>query len=82
MNYHKEDLERKLLEIYPELKRVGVSVELEFDHKRDSWILSFTRGHFKKHAFLHQKDAEACMEGRMCMYLWGIVDQYVQEIEK
>ena len=82
MDYHKEDLQRKLLDIYPELKRVGVSVELEFDDKRDSWILSFTRGNFKKHAFLHQKDARACMDDNMCLYLWGIVDQYVKEIEK
>lgn len=81
MDYHKEELKRRLLDIYPDLKRVGVSVELQLDDKRDSWILSFTKGHFRKHAFLHQKDAQACMEGNMCIYLWGIVEQYIKETE-
>ena len=81
MEYHKEDLKRKLFDIYPELKRVGLSVELECDDIRDSWMLSFTKGHFQKHAFLHKNDAQACMEGNMCIYLWGIVDQYLKEIE-
>ena len=81
MNVHTEDLKKKLFDIYPELTRAGVSLELEYDDTRDSWILSFTKGGFTKHAFLHQEDARACMEGNRCLYLWGIVDQYIKEME-
>jgi hypothetical protein len=81
MSYTKEDLEAKLLAIYPDIKKYDLSLDLEYDESRGSWILSFAKGNYRRHAFLHRTDADACMEGNMCTYLWALIDQYLKDLE-
>ena len=81
MSYTKAGLKKKLLEIYPEITKYGLSTELEFDEERDAWIVSFSKGNHNRHAFLDKKDADACIEGNACIYLAILIAQYIKDLE-
>jgi hypothetical protein len=81
MAYEKADLEKKLYEIYPEIKRFGLSLDLDFDKGKDAWVVSFVKGSHKRHAFLDKKDADSCVEGKSCIYLGMLIAQYIKDLE-
>lgn len=81
MGYSEVDLEKKLLEMYPEITNFGLSLGFEFDEEKDAWVVSFEKGDHKRHAFLDKKDADSCIEGNMCIYLGVLIAQYIKDLE-
>jgi hypothetical protein len=81
MSYTKEDLKRKLLEMYPEISTYGLVVGLEFDEGKEAWVVSFSKGEHRRHAFLDKKDADSCIEGNACIYLGILIAQYIKDLE-
>lgn len=81
MSYTKMDLTEKLLEMYPEIKASGLALSLEFDKEKDAWVVSFEKGAHRRHAFLDKKDADSCIEGKMCVYLGMLIAQYIKDME-
>jgi hypothetical protein len=81
MSYTKEDLKEKLLEMYPEITKFGLSLGLAFDEGKDAWVVSFQKGNQKRHAFLDKKDADACIDGNACIYLGMLIAQYIKDLE-
>ena len=81
MSYTKEDLKKKLLEMYPEITTYGLSTELEFDNDKNAWVVSFSKGKANRHAYLDKGDADACMEGNACIYLGILIAQYIKDLE-
>jgi hypothetical protein len=76
MEYTKEDLEKKIIEIHPEIAKKGLSLDLKFEADRNAWIIGFAKGDKSRYAFLDKRDADECMAGKKCIYLWGLIDQY------
>jgi len=81
MSNGKEELKAKLLEMYPEISRYGLSVDLDFDDVKKAWVVSFSKGDVKRHAFLDKQDADACLEGQACVYLGVLIAQYIKDME-
>lgn len=81
MSYTKEDLKKKLLEMYPEISTYGLSTSLDFDKGKNAWVVSFEKGEHTRHAFLDKKDADACIEGNACIYLGVLIAQYIKDLE-
>ena len=81
MSYTKEDLKRKLLEMYPEISTYDLSMGLEFDEGKEAWVVSFSKGEHRRHAFLDKKDADSCIEGNACIYLGILIAQYIKDLE-
>ena len=81
MGYTKDDLKKKLLEMYPEIKIYGLSVGLEFDEEKNAWVVTFSKGDKTRHAFLDKKDADACIDGNACIYLGVLIAQYIKDLE-
>lgn len=81
MSYAKEDLRKKLLEMYPEIEAFGLALSLEFDKGKDAWVVSFEKGAHRRHAFLDKKDADSCIEGNSCIYLGMLIAQYIKDLE-
>ena len=81
MGYTEADLKEKLYEMYPEIKKFGLSLSLEFDTEKDAWVVSFVKGDLKRHAFLDKKDADSCIEGESCIYLGMLIAQYIKALE-
>jgi len=82
MGYTQVALEDRILAMYPELERNGIAVSLEFDKKKDAWVVHFTKGSHKRYAFLDKKDADSCMDGQSCIYMGTLISQYVKDLEK
>ncbi len=81
MSYTKEDLKKKLLEMYPEITNYGLATELDFDEEKEAWVVSFSKGEHRRHAFLDKKDADSCIEGNACIYLGILIAQYIKDLE-
>ena len=81
MSYTKEDLKKKLLDMYPEIDTYGLSTKLEFDEGKEAWVVSFSKGEHRRHAFLDKKDADSCIEGNACIYLGLLIAQYIKDLE-
>ena len=82
MSYTKADLEAKLLGLYPEIKKYGLSMGLDFDEEKNAWMVSFEKENHKRHAILDKADADACIDGNVCIYLGMLITQYVKDLEE
>jgi len=82
MGYSEADLKKKLLDLYPEITKYGLSLSLSFDQEKDAWIVSFEKESHKRHAILDKKDADACLDGNVCIYLGMLITQYIKDLEE
>jgi hypothetical protein len=82
MSYTKEDLKNKLLEMYPEISKYGLSLNLVLDEDKDAWVVTFRKQSHQRHAFLDKQDADACMDGNACIYLGVLITQYIKDLEE
>ncbi len=82
MSYSEADLEQKLLDMYPEITKYGLSLSLSFDQEMNAWIVSFEKETHKRHAILDKKDADACLDGNVCIYLGMLITQYIKDLEE
>jgi len=44
MSYSNEELQEKLIDMYPEILSYGLKVGLQFDEAKSAWVVSFTKG--------------------------------------
>jgi hypothetical protein len=82
MSYTEADLKGKLEEMYPEIAKYGLTLSLKFDEGMQAWIVSFAKQDHKRHAILDKTDADACMEGNVCIYLGVLITQYIKDLEE
>jgi hypothetical protein len=81
MAYTPEDLNKKLLEMYPEISKSDLSMTLIFDNQRNAWVITLEKAGHVRHAFLDEKDAAECIEGNKCVYLGMLIPQYIRALE-
>lgn len=82
MGYTQVSLENKLLQLYPEIQKNQLNLSLNFDEMRNAWVVCLEKGGHSRYAFLDKKDADDCMEGRQCLYLGALIDQYIMDLER
>lgn len=82
MAYTKDDLRSKLLQMYPEIEKYGLSLSLALDEEKNAWIVTFEKETHQRHAILDKKDADACMDGNVCIYLGMLITQYIRAIQE
>ena len=82
MTYTNVALRDKVLEMYPEIKDHNFSVGLDFDERKDAYILTFKRGTHVLTTHLEKKDADECMNGIKCVYLGFQVAQFIKNFEE
>jgi len=85
MGYTIVALKEKILEMYPEITKYGISVELEFSEEKDAYIVHFKHERGKdKHELtthLEKNDADECMNNIKCVYLGIKVAQFIKNFE-
>ncbi len=75
-------LKDKILEMYPEIKEHNFSVGMDFDERKNAYILTFRRGAEVLTTHLEKKDADDCMNGIKCVYLGVQVAQFIKNFEE
>jgi hypothetical protein len=81
MGYNKVALENKILEMYPEIAKHGISVGLVFDEQKNAYIVKFTKDKHELTTHLEKKDADDCINNVKCVYLGVQVQQFIKNFE-
>ena len=81
MEHQAEELKTKLKEIYPEIGRHNLDLDVEYKPEKEYWVVKLERGDFKLHTFLDKKDADACLEGAQCIYLGVQISEFVSNFK-
>jgi hypothetical protein len=81
MGYTNEALKEKIMEMYPEIKRHGISVNLDFDKEKNAYIVKFSKDEYVLTTHLEKKDADDCMNGIKCVYLGVQIGQFIKNFE-
>ena len=82
MTYTQDDLVDKILEMYPEIRKHGLFVDLTFDNEKNAWIIKLHRNGKKLTTYLDKKDADECMNNVKCVYLGVQVEQFIRNFEE
>jgi hypothetical protein len=67
--YDKNELCKKIIELYPDIGECGIDVNVDYDAEQKTWVVDLKKDHHKLKTFLEDNDAELCMEGRQCVSL-------------
>lgn len=81
MGYTKVALEDKILEMYPEITKQGISVSLNFDETKNVYVVIFRKGKHELTTHLEKKDADDCMNNVKCVYLGVQIGQFIKNFE-
>ncbi len=82
MGYTIVALKDKILEMYPELQRYSITVNLTFDEQKDAYIVQFKKDGHELTTHLEKKDADECMNGIKCVYLGVQIGQFIKNFEE
>ena len=82
MGYTDVALKEKILEMYPEISKHGISVGLAFNEEKSAYILTFRKDRHELTTHLEKKDADECMDGIKCVYLGVQVGQFIKNFEE
>jgi len=80
-NENKERLLAGIRSVHPELQRLGVDLDADYDREQQIWVVSMKKGSRMVRAYLEPADADSCMNGRQCVTLGIEVAQLRVELE-
>lgn len=75
-------LKEKILEMYPEIEKHGISVGLTFDEEKNAYIIKFKKDKHELATHLEKKDADECTNNIKCVYLGIQVGQFIKNFEE
>jgi hypothetical protein len=81
MGYTNVALKDKIMEMYPEISKHGISVGLDFDKVKHAYIVKFKKDKHELTTHLEKRDADDCMDGIKCVYLGVQVGQFIKNFE-
>lgn len=78
MTVDAQALKDKILEIYPELNKNQLEMNVSFDSDKGCWIINLAKGPDSLSTHLEAKDAEQCLEGEKCVYLGHQISEFIE----
>jgi hypothetical protein len=81
MGYTNVALEDKIIEMYPDISKNGISVGLDFNKSKNAYIVTFKKGEHELTTHLEKKDADECMDGIKCVYLGVQIGQFIKNFD-
>jgi hypothetical protein len=66
MGYTQVALEDKILEMYPDITKLGISPRIKFDDEKNVWFVKLRKGNKEFDVCLEKEDADACMDNKYC----------------
>lgn len=82
MGYTIVALKEKIMEMYPEIEKHGISVGLTFDEGKNAYIVKFEKEGQELTTHLEKKDADDCMNNIKCVYLGIQIEQFIKNFEE
>jgi len=72
------ELAGKIREMYPEIDKWSIGLDLKFDRETDAWLITFTKGEHALTTHLDRQDAENCLKGVECVHFGVQVGRFVK----
>lgn len=82
MSYTDEALRKKILDMYPDIIKHGISLGLDFSKEKNAYIVRFRKGAHELTTHLEKKDADECMNDIKCVYLGVQIGQFIRNFEE
>ena len=65
----KAEICQKIREIYPDIGKCGIDIDVDFDETSQRWVVDLKKGSRRMKTFLEEGDAKFCLQGRQCVSL-------------
>ena len=82
MGYTIVGLKEKILEMYPEIPKLGVVSTLTFDDEKKTYVLKLQKGQQELSTYIDKVDADKCMDGHVCVSLGVQVRQFLENFKE
>ncbi len=79
---NKEELYKKIQEIYPDIGQCGINLDVTYDEEKKAWVVNLERKGKRLSHYLDEEDIKACMEGRQCVALGIQVGELKRDVEE
>ncbi len=80
--HDRKELCEKIRSLYPAIGECGIDVDVIYDERKQAYIVDLKQGKQQLRTYLEPMDADACMEGRQCLYLGTQIAQLVANIRR
>jgi hypothetical protein len=77
----KEELCKKIMEIYPDIGQCDIDVDVFYSTAKQSWIVELQKDGHKLQHHLAKHDAKDCLEGKECVALGLEIAQLKKNIK-
>lgn len=77
MGFSNIALKDKIVEMYPEIARHGISVGLDFNEDNDTYVIKFKKDSHGLLTYLEKEDANECMDGNKCIHLGIKITEFI-----
>jgi hypothetical protein len=78
----KTQLCEKIIEIYPDIGKCGIDVDVAYDDELQRWVVGLEKDHHHVKTFLENGDAELCLTGKQCVSLGIEINQLRDTAER
>ncbi len=82
MGYTIVSLEDKILEMYPEITKHGISVSLTFSDEKNAYLVKLKKDKHELTTHLDKKDADECIDGIKCVHLGIQLGEFINNFEE
>lgn len=79
--YKKEELVKKIIDLYPDITEQGMDLSVEFDPEKKVWVVDLQKDNHELKHHLELPDANDCMAGKQCVSLGLEIAQLKKNIE-
>ena len=79
--HDKEELCRKITELYPDIGEGGINIDASFDKKKNVWVIDLKKDEHELQHHLEIPDADDCMNDKQCVSLGLEIAQLRKNIE-
>ncbi|MFW6415273.1 MAG: hypothetical protein ACOCZ2_03055 [Thermodesulfobacteriota bacterium] len=78
MSVNATQVKEKLEQIYPDINKFGLGLDVGFDQDKNAWIAHFKKGEHILTTHLEPEDVDSCLEGRECYHLGIQLGQFIR----
>jgi hypothetical protein len=79
--YTKDELCKKITDIYPEIGQCGIDIYVSYDDEKKAWVVDLIKDSHELKHYLDLPEADECMEGKKCVPLGLEIAQLKKNIE-
>ena len=58
---------QKIKELYPDIGKCGIDVNVDFDEQENTWVVNLKKDNYELKTFLEENEAEKCMITEKCV---------------